>query len=299
MKQTKLFSMLFTFLLVIPLSFAQEEEESCGLTNLATCIPQKLFQYILDLINAPLQPFLKLVKMLLSEPVDTEAFLPMWAIIVYILSLFYGLFIVFAGFNFIISGYTSERRERAKEWLKNVVFMMVFVQASYYLYTLVLEISSSLTAGIINSIGPDFFLLKADNITSIGMQLILLLPYLITLLITVLFLALRYLLVAVGVLFFPIGLFLNFLPPTKSYGKLIINSLMVVIFLPFIHSLMLLAASKMVELPVFDEYKTLVMIAAFMLVTLSMVFLALFVAAKAAMGAIKSDMGQAALLFSK
>ncbi|MBI2657617.1 hypothetical protein HYX08_02890 [Candidatus Woesearchaeota archaeon] len=293
----KIHYLVIILLLLVPVVYA--EEESCGLTNLATCIPQKLFQYILDLINAPLQPFLYLVKSLLSEPVNTEAFIPVWAIIVYILSIFYGLFIVFAGFNLIISGYSAEKRERAKEWLRNIVLMMVFVQASYYLYSIILEISASLTAGIINSIDPNFFLLKADNITDIGIQLILLLPYLITLLITVIFLSLRYLLVAVGVLFFPIGLFFNFLPPTQSYGKLIIHCLLVVIFLPFIHSLMLLAASKLVEVSVFGNYKTLVMIAAFLLINVSMIFLAFFVIAKAAMGVIRSDVGQAAALLAK
>ena len=284
-------------LLLIPL--ANAEEVSCGLTNLATCIPQKLFGYLLDIINAPLQPFLTLTKNLLSEPVNIEIFLSLWAIIIYILSIFYGLFIVFAGFNLIISGYSAEKREMAKEWLKNIVLMMVFVQGSYYLYSILLELSSSMTAGIINSIDPNFFLLTADNLTNIGLQFAFAFPYLITLLLTVIFLALRYLLVAVGVLFFPIGLFFNFIPPIKSVGKLIINTLMIVIFMPFFHSLMLLAASKLVDVPAFQNFKILIMIAAFFLINVSMLFMALYAIAKAAMSAIKSDIGQAAALMAK
>ena len=116
---------------------------------------------------------------------------------------------------------------------------------------------------------------------------------------TVIMLALRYLLVSVGVLFFPIGLFFNFIPPIKSVGKLILNCLFIVIFMPFINSLMLLAASKLVYISTFQNYKIVIMIAAFLLVNLSMLFLAFFAIAKAAMGAIKSDMGQAVALLAK
>ena len=290
MKKTKLALLLLAIVLVIPLSYAQEEEEEkCGLTNLAVCIPQKLYEYTLTIINAPLQPFLDLNKSLLSEPVNIDNFVSLWAIIVYIISIFYGLFIIFAGFNLIISGYSSEKRERSKEWLKNIVLMIFFVQASYFLYSVILELSASMTAGVINLIPEEFFQLTADNITNIGLQIILALPYLLTLLGSIILLSLRYLLVAVGVVFFPIGLFFNFIPPLKSFGKLVLNVLLIIIFLPFIQSLMLLSASKLVEIPLFANYKILIMIAAFVLINASMIFLVLFALIKAASTVLNSD----------
>ena len=288
MTKTKLI-LLLLFLLVIPIAHAEEE---CGLTNLAVCIPEKLYEYTLSIINAPLEPFLELNKKLLSEPVDIDSFIPMWAIIVYIISIFYGLFIMLAGFNLIISGYSAERRERAKTWLKNIVLMIFFVQASFLIYSLILELSSSLTAGIFDLIDPNFFLLTVDSIVSIGLQLILAIPYLITLLASVLLLSLRYLLVAVGVVFFPIGLFLNFIPPLKSYGKLIINILLIIIFLPFIESLMLLTASKLVDIPAFVDYKIIIMTAAFTLINVTMILLILFAIIKAALAVMHSDVGR-------
>ena len=156
MTKTKLI-LLLLFLLVIPLANAQEEEEKCGLTNLAICIPQKLYEYTLTIINAPLQHFLDLNKKLLAEPVNIEISISLWAIIIYIISIFYGLFLILAGFNFIISGYSASKRERAKAWLKNIVLMIFFVQASYYIYALLIELSASMTAGIFNLIAPEFF----------------------------------------------------------------------------------------------------------------------------------------------
>jgi len=297
MPKTKLFSILLFLLLAIPLAHA--EEEKCGLSNLATCIPQMFFEFVLGIINAPLQPFLTLTKNLLSEPVNIEIFISLWAIIIYILSIFYGLFLIFAGFNFMISGYSAEKRERAKEWLRNVILMMVFVQASYYLYSILIELSSSMTAGIIDMIDQKFFLLTVDNVANLGLEIMLAIPYVITLMFTVILLSLRYLLVATGVLFFPLGLFFHFIPPLQSYGKLTINVLLIVMFLPFIQSLMLLAASKVIEIPVFQNFKIVIMISAFFLINLSMLFLMFFAIAKAAMGAMKSDVGKTAVLLAK
>lgn len=283
---------LIMILFFVQIAYAQEqppEEEKCGLTNLAVCIPQKLYEYTLTIINAPLQPFLDLNKSLLSEPVNIDNFVSLWAIIVYIISIFYGLFIIFAGFNLIVSGYSAEKRERSKEWLKNIVLMVFFVQASYFLYSVILELSASMTAGVINLIPEEFFQLTVDNIVNIGLQLVLTIPYLITLLGSIIMLSLRYLLVAVGVIFFPIGLFFNFIPPLKSFGKLILNVLLIIIFLPFIQSLMLLSASKLVEIPLFANFKILIMIAAFVLINASMIFLVLFALIKAASTVLNSD----------
>lgn len=276
---------LFVFmaiLLFVPLAYAQAEEDKCGLTNLASCIPQKFYEFTLSIINAPLQPLLEMTKSLLSEPVDIDSFASLWAIIVYMISLFYGLFIIFAGFNMIVAGYSAERRENAKMWLKNIVMMLLFVQASFYLYSILLELSSSITASIINLIDPKFFLLTVDNVVNVGLQLVLAIPYLFVLLVSVILLSLRYLLVAVGVVFFPIGLFFNFIPPLQSTGRFIINILTMMIFLPFVQSLILLAASKLADAPVFQSFKIVIMIASFLLINLTISALTTFTASKSA-----------------
>ncbi len=289
--KNKLVYLSVIILLIIPFSYAQGE--SCGITNLASCIPEKLYQYTLDIINAPLQPFLTLTKNLLSEPVNVEGLISLWAIIIYIISIFYGLFIILAGFNFIISGYSAERREKAKIWLRDIILMIFFVQASYYLYSILIELSSAMTASVINLIEDEFFLLTADNLINLGLQLVFAATYMLVLLLTIILLALRYLLVAVGVVFFPIGLFFNFITPLKSFGKLILNILLIIIFLPFFQCLILLAASMLIEIPIFENFKILVMTASFLMINLSMILLTLFAVIKAALAVIKSDLGKA------
>lgn len=265
----------------------------CGLSNLATCLPEKLFEYMLTIVNAPFQPLLDAINALMTQPVNIHIFESLWVIIIYIISMFYGLFLLFAGFNFMISGYDAAKRENAKEWLKNTVLMILFVQASFLIYELVIEVGALLAAGVMDIIDPHFFLLTADSITNIGLELLLGMFYGIILIITVVFLALRYLLVAVGVLFFPFALFFYFIPPLQEYGKALLNILLIIIFVPFFNALVLFAASALLDLPVFDNFKIVLMISAFLLINLLSLFLIILGIFKATTSAANSDAGKA------
>ena len=106
----------------------------CGLSNLATCLPEKFFDYILTIVNAPLQHLLNAVNSLMTEPVNIHMLQSFWVIIIYTISMLYGLFLLFAGVNFLISGHDAIKRERAKDWLKNIILMIIFVQASFFIF---------------------------------------------------------------------------------------------------------------------------------------------------------------------
>ena len=264
----------------------------CGLTNLAICIPEKIAEFAVSILNLAVEPLLNLNHSLLTEPVIISIFHPFWAIMVYIISLLYGLFFLFAGFNFMVSGYDAAKREKAKEWLLNIVLMILFVQASYLIYELMIEFGSLLTAGVINLINPDFFLMTADNITNFGLQIVLLTPYVAVLLVTSIFLALRYLLVSMGILFFPIAIFLYFIPPVRAYGKLILNVLIVAILLPFFNALILLGASMLIDIPLFSNFKIVLVTVAYISIELFMILLMLFAALKAVFSVLESDTGK-------
>lgn len=276
--------LILSFILILPFATAQaaNETENCGITNLATCIPQKLFQYTLVIINLPLLPLLTLIKNLLSEPVDLSLFTSLWAIILYILSLFYGLLLMYSGFNFIISGHDVEKRENAKTWLKNIVIMIVLIQASFFLYSLALQISSLITAGVLNMINEKVFLLTADNLVNLGIEILFSFVYLITLLLTALILSIRYLIVAVGVVLVPIAIFFYFIQPLSSYGKIILNFLGVCIFITFFDVIILLASSKLLEIPLYQNFKILIMTASFFLINIMMFYFMLFSIIKSA-----------------
>ncbi|MFA6461976.1 MAG: hypothetical protein WCV90_06960 [Candidatus Woesearchaeota archaeon] len=263
----------------------------CGLTNLAICLPEKFFGYISSILTAPVQPFLDVIHYLLTEPVNINLFHSLWAVIIYVISLFYGLFFLFSGFNFMISGYDAAKREKAKEWFRNIVLMVLFVQASFLIYDLVIELGSLLTSGVINIIPPEFFKITVDNFSDIGTTLMLIIPYLLILIITILLLGLRYLTVAIGVVFLPIGIFFYFIPPLRSYGKLIINTLLVVIFVNFFSAIILFGASALVNVSVFANFKIILAMVAFLSINLLMVGLIIFALLKAVFGVLNSEMG--------
>ena len=255
---------------------------SCGITNLGSCLVEKLFEFILYVLNLPIKALLILINNLMIEPVNINLFASTWAIIIYILSLFYGILLLVTGFRFMLSGHSPEQREKAKQGLMNNILMIIFVQASFFIYKLILEVISSMSAIVFGLIPQTFFLITINNLNNIGLELVLIIPYILVLVTTLIFLTLRYICVGIGVIFFAIGIFFYFIEPLNQYGKLIINYLFVLMSLPFFYSIIFLASSKFLELPIFANMKIVVMIGAFALVDITTAFLALFVIFKAA-----------------
>ena len=87
-------------------------------------------------------------------------------------------------------------------------------------------------------------------------------------------------------------MFFYFIPPLQSYGKLITNLLLVVIFVPFFDAVVLFGASALLKIPVFTNFKIVLTIVAFTAVNLLMILLIIFAIIKAATSVLDSDMGR-------
>ena len=254
---------------------------SCGLLNLATCLPEKFFEFISSILNAPIQPMLSMTKDLLDAEVNLTLFSSLWAIMVYVLSMFYALLIILSGFTFIISGQDARKREHAKEWLQNIIVMIILIQASFFIYQLAVELSSVMTSTTLTLIPSNFFLLTLDNPANVGLEIMFSFSYILTLLLTSIILILRYGIVATGVAIFPMSIFCYFFSPLKPYGALLLHFLGICIFITFLDAVLLVGFSKLVEVPLFANIKILVMISAFGLITLLMLFMMFFSIVKA------------------
>ena len=253
----------------------------CGIDNLGLCLVDALTNGFLGFLSLASAPFLGLIKQFLTENIGINAFLDIWATIVYILSMFYGLFLIWIGLNFIVSGESPEKREKAKSNLKDTIIMMVLIQGSYSLYQLFLGISSALTNVIFSMISTNFFTLPLGSFYNTGFDLFFGIAYVLHLVVVLILVLLRYLFVSFGVVFFPIGIFFYFISPLNKYGKLILNALGVLVFLPFFYSLMFLIGSRLSELSQFSELKSLIMVGALDMIILSTFLLMLFVIVKA------------------
>ena len=264
----------------------------CNITNFANCLPEIFLEFLLDILKSPLNFLLNFIRKLLVNKVDIGVFLELWLIIVYIISLFYGLFFLYAGFNFIISGHNVEKRQNAKSWIFNIVLMLLFVQSSYFLYDLIIDLESLLTSSIINLIDINFFVPNVNNLGDVSLQIVMIIPYLIIIISTILLLCLRYILINLGVVLFPIGLFFYFIPVLNGYGKLIINILISIIFVNFFNSIILLGSSKLMNLSLFNGFNILIPMSAFLLINFFMLILIIFGVLKGALSVVNSDAGR-------
>ncbi len=196
--------------------------------------------------------------------------------------MFYALLFIYSGFSFVVSGHDPIKREHAKTWLRNVVIMIILIQASFFIYQLAIELSASLTSATLGLIDKSFYTLGANGIKDLGLSLVFSILYLTTLIITAFILILRYALVAIGVVLFPLAIFFYFIAPLRQYGSLIINILGISIFVTFLDAILLAGFSKLADLAVFGDMKILVLISAFSLINIATCFLMFFSIVKSA-----------------
>ncbi len=251
---------LFITAFLMPSAFASD----CGLTNLGSCIPDSIFNYISGLVNAPLEPLLAAINYFLTQPVSIDVFYNLWLIVVYIISFFYIIMLAFAGFKFMTSGHDVLKREQAKEWLQNAILATVFTSASFYLYQLLTQVSATVTQGLMAMVPVTFFQITADTVTNVSLEFFFITIYLIVLLMTILIFSLRYIFVVVGVLFIPFGTFCYYVPPLKSYGNLILQIIGILNAVPIFCGLIALACSQMTSIDFFANTRILLMISAFL-----------------------------------
>jgi len=273
---------LFFVVLTLQTGLVSAEEGECSITNLGACIVEKFFEFVLYILNLPVRSLLSLIERLMTQPVNIDVFFSAWSSIIYVLSLFYGLLLLFIGFKFLLAGESLEKREKAKSSLANIIIMIILVQTSFWFYSLILEVLSAITKVVFKMVDKSFFVLTTGSFSNIGLELVLLIPYVIVLVSTIILLTLRYICVSVGVIFFTLGIFFYFISPLNQYGRLIINGLLTLISLPFFYAIVFLASSKLIASGTLADYKIVVMIGAFGLINLFTLLLLLFVIIKAA-----------------
>lgn len=241
----------------------------CSILNLPDCIPQKAAEYIVSLLNMAISPLLDLTKKLFTEPVSIELFKPIWTIIVTIISFFYGILLVYAGIKLMMA-FSPEKRAIAKEQLTSASIMILLVQFSFFIYSILLDVSGSLSSYALQMVDERFFLLTADNIVNFSLQLLFAIVYALVLVLTVILFALRYILVSVGVIMFPIAIILNQFFLTKSIGRTVILCLIILMILPFLDAFVFVVVSQLLTIPSFENVKILLAICTFLITDIFM-----------------------------
>jgi hypothetical protein len=230
-----------------------------------------------EIFILPVDPLMNFIRSLITENVRIDVFKNGWLVINYVLSMFYVLLFAYSGFKFMTSGHDVVKRDKAKEFLKNVFILIISLQASFYIYDLLISIGSGLSSGIFQMINSSFFEIKVDL-----EYFLLSFPYSLTLLFTSILLIIRYAIVCIGVMILPIGLFLYFIEPLKQYGEMILGFLLTNIFINFFVSIIILGFSKLADLPVFENFQVLLITGCFLLVDVVIIYFSYFTILKSA-----------------
>jgi hypothetical protein len=150
-----------------------------------------------------------------------------------------------------------------------------------------------MSSALLTQVDPTFFMLTIDSMTNIGLQFAFGFLYGFTLVFTVLLLSLRYIAVSIGIVFFPLGIFLYFIPPLKSFGKIILSVLGILIFVTFFDILIILASSLLLDLALFTDFKILVMITCFGTICATLLFAFIYSIKEATTTGLRASIGKA------
>ncbi len=283
----QLFFLCVVLLLAMPIVLAEGNNttESCSIFSLMQCLKDTAY-LITYSTGLAAQPLIKLIEKLMIQSPAIQLFNAVWLGITGIISIFYIFFMLYSGITFIIHGENIAKRYEAKESMKNMIIALILVASSFYLYQLLADFNTSLTSYIFAQINPAFFTVTSDNIGGAILQIITIVPYILTLFITVLLFLARYLFASFGIIFFPLAIFMYFIPFLRSYGKLLLNIIFVIMFVPFISSIIILGASMLATGEIFGAFSILFYTAAFLIIDFIFFLMIKFVIGASGVGSI-------------
>ena len=207
--------------------------------DVANALLDGIKQIVVDFVT----PLLDLARDFITNNPNPANYQAHWQAVVTLISAFYLLIFLVVGFKFVIGSYDEVQRMEAKEWAKKAVFIVILVNASLLLYSLLLDVGSGTALYLWNSSYETLF--QVQNLSALNLILVIFFALAVILALITLFA--RYLLVLTGIMAFPIGLFLYFVPPTQAYGKIILNTIGVVVFLQFVDVIALVASSLLLS----------------------------------------------------
>jgi hypothetical protein len=126
--------------------------------------------------------------------------------------------------------------------------MVVALSLSFYAFQMLIDLNQYVASEFMSKANLDFFSVGAA-FSSVVFLLILSASVAFVFLITFVTLLIRYILIPFLFLAFPIALFLYFIPPTQSWGKVLLQAIGIIVFMTSIDALILLGLSALFHSP--------------------------------------------------
>jgi len=179
-------------------------------------------------------------NVLLTYPAPVANLYPMWLFVVQIIALLSVVGFSLIGLYLLISGSNPADREKAKDMIQDLIFMAFLVAASYFIYLLLIELSSAIATSFWSFAGTTMTYRPNGAAEMVFFGLL----YLLGAFLMNATLAFRSILIMAGVAFFPIGLALMRFPFGKGWGHAIVNTLFLLIFLPVADIIMIAVSAQ-------------------------------------------------------
>jgi hypothetical protein len=189
------------------------------ISNIPSNVADTLIQTYNEQIILFIEPMLTIAKVMITANIDPYNFQGFWQVIISIISYTYLLLFLIVGLKFLFGSYDAVQRAEAKEWFKKAVLIIIFVNASLLIYSLVLGLSSGIATYLWDTQFEGLF--QIQNLSSVDFFWLNILA--IAIFLAVLTLVARQIFLIAAVMLFPLGLFLFFIPPVKPYGSITLN----------------------------------------------------------------------------
>jgi len=194
-------------------------------TALVDIVYTEIYNAFYDLLSGMMDIIL---DMLIWNPPLSPAY-DAWNSVRTVITSIYLVVITFAGLK-LMTGTLVGANERStlKKWVGGSILSLILVNMSFALYEFIIEFNVALSALMFHEPPLSGFL------AAVAAFLILMILFTGVVLVVITMLIGRLILVLVGVVFFPIGIFLYYLPPTKRFGKLMCTLMIANIFIQFL-----------------------------------------------------------------
>jgi len=198
--------------------------------TLADAVYTPLYNAFYDLLTE----FMNLVLEILVWNPPLDPAYDSWNIIRTVITSMYLAVLTYAGLKLMAGTMLGEdERNTLKKWVGGTVVSILLVNMSYVLYELVIQLNVGLSALVFKQPSLQGFIVASAAF------ILLMVVQTSAVLLVILLLIVRNLLVLVGVVLFPIGIFLYYFPPTRRFGKLINTLVFANIFIQFFEVLCL------------------------------------------------------------
>lgn len=225
-----------------------------SIQHMHQCISESLYTDATNgAIFAAQQFYNSVFDFVVSTP-DIKAFCTSYQGLMAILESFYSIMVMGLGAYYIIHSSDVEGRMKAKNWFKNILYMVVFLSFSFILFGILLDLNTQLSSSFYSSANSKTFDIKATEnnlffafVFAIGLLLNGGLAF-VTLLV-------RYILIPFLLFIFPIGIFLYFIPSTRQWGSFIFTILLLIVFMTTLDSIFIFGFSTLLSSadPIFSD----------------------------------------------